>query len=140
MLAGVVSSASGVPRPSTTTWCLTPGWPRSVGVAPLTQARARGIAESEELARPEDALKAANAALWEIEHAIRVCERDGEFGPRFVELARAVYQQNDARAALKRQIDRLLGRRSASRRTTLAPAARGTGRKGNPQGKGSPER
>jgi hypothetical protein len=57
------------------------------------------------LARLEDALKAANAALWEIEHALRRCERDGDFGPRFVELARAVYQQNDARAALKRQID-----------------------------------
>jgi hypothetical protein len=54
-------------------------------------------------------LKAVNEALWEIEDAIRDCEREGDFGPRFVELARSVYRTNDRRAALKREIDRLLG-------------------------------
>ncbi|MEM6623722.1 MAG: DUF6165 family protein [Pseudomonadota bacterium] len=56
-------------------------------------------------------LKAVNEALWQIEDDIRDCERDGDFGPRFVELARSVYVTNDQRAALKRAINELLGSR-----------------------------
>jgi hypothetical protein len=47
--------------------------------------------------------------LWQIEDDIRDCERAGDFGPRFIELARSVYCQNDERAALKRKINSLLG-------------------------------
>jgi tetratricopeptide (TPR) repeat protein len=54
-------------------------------------------------------LKRSNCALWEIEDAIRRCERMGDFGPDFVELARRVYQENDKRAALKRDINVLFG-------------------------------
>ena len=45
--------------------------------------------------------------LWTIEDAIRACEREGDFGPRFVALARSVYCENDVRAALKRAINTL---------------------------------
>lgn len=54
-------------------------------------------------------IKTVNEALWEIEDDIRDCERDKDFGPRFVELARSVYKTNDRRAALKRDINTLLG-------------------------------
>ena len=54
-----------------------------------------------------DRLAAVNARLWGIEDAIRTCEREGDFGPRFVALARSVYGENDARAALKRAINAL---------------------------------
>jgi tetratricopeptide (TPR) repeat protein len=54
-----------------------------------------------------DRLAAVNARLWAIEDAIRTCEREGDFGPRFVALARSVYGENDARAALKRAINTL---------------------------------
>lgn len=54
-------------------------------------------------------LKRTNTALWEIEDAIRQCERAGDFGPDFVALARRVYQENDKRAALKREINVLFG-------------------------------
>ncbi len=50
-----------------------------------------------------------NQALWNIEDDIRECERDAEFGARFIELARSVYVQNDRRAATKRKINVLLG-------------------------------
>jgi tetratricopeptide (TPR) repeat protein len=56
-------------------------------------------------------LKRVNETLWDVEDEIRKCERDGNFGPRFVKLARAVYHENDRRAALKRQINELLGSR-----------------------------
>jgi tetratricopeptide (TPR) repeat protein len=54
-------------------------------------------------------LKDANETLWVIEDDIRDCERRREFGPRFIELARAVYRHNDRRAELKRQINELSG-------------------------------
>lgn len=54
-------------------------------------------------------LKAVNGALWDIEDRIRECEREGDFGARFVALARSVYRTNDERAAIKRRINELLG-------------------------------
>jgi len=54
-------------------------------------------------------LRAINARLWDIEDAIRECERENSFGERFVELARAVYRTNDQRAATKRRINETLG-------------------------------
>lgn len=54
-------------------------------------------------------LKAVNERLWIIEDNIRERERDKDFGASYVELARSVYMTNDHRAALKRQINELLG-------------------------------
>ncbi|WP_245504658.1 DUF6165 family protein [Aquabacter spiritensis] len=56
-----------------------------------------------------EALKAVNAALWDIEDEIRVLEREQRFDARFVALARAVYVTNDRRAALKKDINRAVG-------------------------------
>lgn len=75
----------------------------------LTTARKLAIPESAELDELVRRLKAVNEALWDIEDEIRRCERDQDFGPRFIELARSVYRQNDRRAAVKRQINELLG-------------------------------
>jgi hypothetical protein len=44
-----------------------------------------------------------------IEDDIRSCGREGDFGDRFVELARSVYENNDRRAAVKRRINERLG-------------------------------
>ena len=54
-------------------------------------------------------LKALNEALWEIDDRIRDHERSGDFGPAFVELARAVYHRNDERGRIKREINLALG-------------------------------
>ncbi len=54
-------------------------------------------------------LRSVNESLWTIEDEIRACERDGDFGPKFIELARSVYKANDRRATLKRQINVQLG-------------------------------
>ena len=75
----------------------------------LAAARDAAIAASAELAELTAQLKQVNEALWEIEDAIRDCERGQEFGPKFIELARSVYHTNDRRSALKRQINELLG-------------------------------
>ena len=54
-------------------------------------------------------LKTLNEALWEIEDAIRELEERKDFGPRFIELARSVYQTNDARARVKHRINHAFG-------------------------------
>ena len=54
-------------------------------------------------------LKAVNEALWDIENLIRDKESKAEFGADFVTLARSVYKRNDERAAIKNDINRLLG-------------------------------
>jgi hypothetical protein len=56
-----------------------------------------------------DALTEVNRKLWTIEDAIRLCEKENDFGKEFIKLARAVYRQNDERARLKREINALLG-------------------------------
>ena len=56
-----------------------------------------------------DALRATNAALWQIEDDIRVKEAQGRFDDQFVALARSVYVTNDERARIKRRINDLLG-------------------------------
>ncbi len=50
-------------------------------------------------------LSTVNQQLWAIEDDIRAQEAAGDFGERFIDLARSVYRCNDQRAALKRQIN-----------------------------------
>ena len=52
-----------------------------------------------------NALLTVNQALWDIEDAIRLCERDQCFDETFIDLARRVYITNDKRAELKRNIN-----------------------------------
>lgn len=72
----------------------------------LWHAEAR---ETAEVTARRAELKAINEQLWDIEDAIRERERAGDFGERFVELARSVYRTNDRRAETKRAINDLLG-------------------------------
>jgi len=78
-------------------------------LAVLSAARERSLKATPELDALTGQLKEANERLWDIENAVRGCEAEQDFGPRFVDLARAVYQTNDHRAALKRQINELVG-------------------------------
>src|ERR1700722_18268650 len=80
-----------------------------VELTTLEEARKSSLPKSDSLQRLTDQLRQVNEALWLIEDDIRLCEKAGDFGPRFIELARSVYHQNDKRAALKRQINDLLG-------------------------------
>jgi len=75
----------------------------------LNDTLAKDVPASDELTRLDAALQAVNEELWEIEDDIRDCERNGDFGEDFIRLARAVYVTNDKRAALKKEINLLLG-------------------------------
>ena len=75
----------------------------------LGVARDASLPASTELSALESDLEAINNALWRIEDDIRACEAARDFGPGFIELARAVYTCNDRRAAIKREINLLTG-------------------------------
>ena len=57
----------------------------------------------------EQQLYEVNRELWVIEDTKRQCEREQNFGPGFVYVARQVYLKNDLRAAIKRSINQLVG-------------------------------
>ena len=62
-----------------------------------------------DIAADVNALLEVNERLWVIEDDIRNKERAKEFDAEFVRLARAVYFENDERAAIKRRINVRLG-------------------------------
>jgi len=62
-----------------------------------------------DIADEERALQCVNERLWVIEDDIRDKERARAFDAEFIRLARAVYFENDERAAIKRRINEKLG-------------------------------
>ena len=50
-------------------------------------------------------LRDVNQSLWNIEDEIRDQERKKVFDETFIQLARSVYQKNDLRAAIKKEIN-----------------------------------
>jgi Flp pilus assembly protein TadD len=75
----------------------------------LCAVRDATLPRCDELDALERDLRTVNETLWRVEDDIRLCDAAGDFGPKFVELARTVYQENDRRAELKRKIDSFLG-------------------------------
>jgi len=71
----------------------------------LNELWVRDPASRTDISTERAELKRINEALWEIEDRIREKERDQNFGADFVALARSVYQHNDERSAIKREIN-----------------------------------
>lgn len=73
------------------------------------EAVAAEVPGSAELDALVGRLQAINDALWDVEDGKRAHEREGRFDAGFIELARRVYRENDQRAAVKREINRVTG-------------------------------
>lgn len=86
----------------------------------LVASRDSAIQPSQELDRLTMELRGVNEKLWVIEDDIRDCQRNKDFGDTFIELARAVYISNDKRAALKKEINLLLGSRIVEEKSYAA--------------------
>ena len=69
----------------------------------------KNVSDTHHLTDLRASLKSINETLWDIEDDIRLCEQRGDFGDKFIKLARSVYRQNDKRAAVKKEINLLLG-------------------------------
>ena len=52
-----------------------------------------------------DQLFEVNQKLWKIEDELRILEKSQDFGDNFINLARSVYNTNDRRASIKKQIN-----------------------------------
>ena len=70
-------------------------------------------------------LRAVNEGLWGIEDRKRLKEAAASFDAEFIALARAVYFENDKRAAIKRRINEKLGSDIVEEKSYASYAARG---------------
>lgn len=66
------------------------------------------IQPTEELNRLFDKLRQLSAKGWDIEDKKRLGEKNGDFGPEFIEAARGAFKNNDERAAVWKEINLLL--------------------------------
>ena len=77
--------------------------------ASLGETKNSNISITKDLENLTKQLKETNMKLWSIEDEKRMCEKNKDFGKKFIELARSVYLNNDKRAKIKSEINKLLG-------------------------------
>ena len=75
----------------------------------LEETKKSNIEISENLEKLVNQLKEINLKLWNIEEQKRLCEKNSDFGKNFIQLSRNVYLNNDKRAKIKSDINKLLG-------------------------------
>jgi len=69
----------------------------------------KNVQWSSQLEQLFNSLKEINAKLWMIEDDKRQCEKDKDFGEKFIKLSRDVHFLNDDRAKIKLEINNLTG-------------------------------
>tara|TARA_B100001057_G_scaffold390026_1_gene397891 strand:- start:1355 stop:1747 length:393 start_codon:yes stop_codon:yes gene_type:complete len=65
----------------------------------------KNIKSSEKLDKLFETLKNINGKLWVIEDDKRVCEKEKDFGEKFIKLSRDIHFLNDDRAQIKLEIN-----------------------------------
>ena len=69
----------------------------------------KNVETDEKLNQMYQSLKNLNFKLWEIEDDKRKCEKNKDFGERFIQLSRDVHFLNDNRAKIKLEINNYSG-------------------------------
>ena len=64
---------------------------------------------NEKLSSLFNALKDINSKLWVIEDDKRLCEKNSDFGEKFIKLSRDIHFLNDKRASIKLEINNQTG-------------------------------
>ena len=75
----------------------------------LKEQMANKVKLNEKLSGLFDALKDINFKLWVIEDDKRLCEKNSDFGEKFIKLSRDVHFLNDKRASIKLEINNQTG-------------------------------
>ena len=75
----------------------------------LEETKKSNIEITENLQNLINQLSEINLKLWNIEEEKRICEKNEDFGNNFIKLSRNVYKNNDKRAKIKSDINKLLG-------------------------------
>tara|TARA_B100000401_G_C52647459_1_gene643771 strand:- start:486 stop:878 length:393 start_codon:yes stop_codon:yes gene_type:complete len=69
----------------------------------------KNVKSDDSLKKLFDVLKEINSRLWVIEDDKRLCEKNSDFGEKFIKLSRDVHLLNDNRAKLKLEINNYTG-------------------------------
>jgi hypothetical protein len=69
----------------------------------------KNVKSNDKLNELFQSLKEINAKLWVIEDDKRLCEKDKDFGEKFIKLSRDVHFLNDDRAKIKLEINNHTG-------------------------------
>jgi|TARA_B100001750_G_scaffold51386_1_gene39088 hypothetical protein len=75
----------------------------------LKEQLTKNIKTNSEVDRLFDSLKEINSKLWLIEDDKRMCEKNSDFGEKFIKLSRDVHFLNDKRAKIKLEINNHTG-------------------------------
>tara|TARA_Y100000590_G_scaffold461108_1_gene621940 strand:+ start:1486 stop:1875 length:390 start_codon:yes stop_codon:yes gene_type:complete len=71
----------------------------------LDQQLKKNVSQSPKLTSLFNELKEINSKLWIIEDSKRMCEKNKDFGEKFIKLSRDVHFLNDKRAKVKLEIN-----------------------------------
>ncbi len=69
----------------------------------------KNFKSGEKLDKLFNTLKKINSKLWIIEDEKRLCEKNSDFGKKFIKLSRDIHFLNDDRAKIKLEINNLTG-------------------------------
>jgi len=69
----------------------------------------KNVKSDEKLEKLFQSLKEINSKLWVIEDDKRMCEKNSDFGEKFINLSRDVHFLNDKRAKIKLEINNITG-------------------------------
>ena len=69
----------------------------------------KNVKSDDRLKKLFEVLKEINSRLWIIEDDKRLCEKNSDFGEKFIKLSRDVHLLNDNRAKLKLEINNYTG-------------------------------
>ena len=75
----------------------------------LKNAQNSNVEITDKIEKLFNEIKEVNTNLWNIEDKLRICEKNKDYGKNFIELARAVYLNNDKRSIIKLKINKILG-------------------------------
>ena len=69
----------------------------------------KNVKSNEKVEKLFQSLKEINAKLWVIEDAKRLCEKNSDFGDKFIKLSREIHFLNDDRSKIKLEINNHTG-------------------------------
>ena len=75
----------------------------------LKEQMVNKVKPNEKLSSLFDTLKDINSKLWVIEDDKRLCEKNSDFGEKFIKLSRDIHFLNDKRASIKLEINNQTG-------------------------------
>ena len=75
----------------------------------LKEQMVNNVKLNEKLSDLFDTLKDINSKLWVIEDDKRLCEKNSDFGEKFIKLSRDIHFLNDKRASIKLEINNQTG-------------------------------